>query len=545
MRAIPFRVVFIAGLGEGKFPSSERPSHLDLRAARRRPGDVSARERDKYLFLETLLSARDRMVLSYVARDELTGEALQPSSVVVELLEMIERGYLAGAERKLTVEHRLRRYDPAYFPELFERPQKSETSHGVSLAARREAQALAIGRTIRKQLPVAVPMLEPELLASVLGAEVFAQVERLSGLMQRADLAVPTEGDVPRIELSIQNLFRFLEAPLQGWARVLLRMRDDDLEADLLAQEDELFQTTPYDATVLLSTCFLEALEKGAFRMVQGALDRGPIAEVFDRRAEAFELLGKMPTALFQEAEREHHLAVLEQWWRALLKISRKAARGESPKTRVVRFGRAEEYASVDELLEPIVLELWLNDPPKKVRVELSGRTNPILDSPSGSLMLVRGAASSGGRAKREALRSFVDQAVLAASGRSIAPHEAVILGGDGGEPSTIAFAALTQQEARAWLGEVISDLLGRTHAYSLPADAAFEAVEHRVRSISDWIEEQRERVRAQRGTAFRIPWSRGPVPHPEDYPAPSEAEARAMIERRFRLFFEKKGRPK
>jgi exodeoxyribonuclease V gamma subunit len=545
MRAIPFRVVFITGLGEGKFPSSDRASHLDLRTARRKAGDVSARERDKYLFLETLLSARDRLVLSYVARDELTGEALQPSSVVIELLEMIERGYLAGARRKLTVEHRLRRYDASYFPELFDQPPSPGAVRAVSVAAQREARSLAIGRSIRKQLQAALPILDPRLLASVLGPEVFAQVERLSGLSSAkpASPAEAADAEVPRVELSIQNLFRFLEAPLQGWARVLLRMRDDEGEADLLAQEDELFQTGAYEATVLLGACFLEALEKGAFKMVQGGLARAPIEEVFNRRAEAFELLGKMPTAMFQEAEREHHLAVLEHWWRALLKVSRKAASGDSPKTRVLRFGRAEEHASIDELLEPIVLELWLNDPPKKVRVELSGRTTPILDSPAGSLMLVRGSASAGARARRESLRAFVDQAVLAAAGRSSAPHEAVILPGDGGEPATFSFGPLSQQEARAWLGEVVSDLLSGTHAYSLPAEAAFEAVEHRVRSISAWIDEQREKVRAQRGSAFKIRWSPGPVPHPEDYPAPPEDAARAMIERRFRPFFEKQGK--
>ena len=37
------------------------------------------------MFLETLLCARERLVLSYVARDELTGERLEPSSVILEL----------------------------------------------------------------------------------------------------------------------------------------------------------------------------------------------------------------------------------------------------------------------------------------------------------------------------------------------------------------------------------------------------------------------------------------------------------------------------
>jgi exodeoxyribonuclease V gamma subunit len=89
MRAIPFRVIFVLGLGHGMFPAAVRRPELDLRQARRAPGDVSPREQDLYLFLETLLSARERLVLSYVARDELTGEPLPPSSVLLELRELL------------------------------------------------------------------------------------------------------------------------------------------------------------------------------------------------------------------------------------------------------------------------------------------------------------------------------------------------------------------------------------------------------------------------------------------------------------------------
>jgi exodeoxyribonuclease V gamma subunit len=94
MRAIPFKVIFIAGLGEKQFPTADRKNLLDLRQARRHAGDVSPREQDNYMFLETMLSAREKLYLSYVGRDELTGDRLEPSSVVLELRHMLERGYV-------------------------------------------------------------------------------------------------------------------------------------------------------------------------------------------------------------------------------------------------------------------------------------------------------------------------------------------------------------------------------------------------------------------------------------------------------------------
>ena len=92
MRSLPFRVVFLCGLGEGRFPAVDGPNPLDLTLASRQAGDVSPRERDKYLFLETLVCARERLYLSYVARDAQTGDELAPSTVVHELMRHLHRG---------------------------------------------------------------------------------------------------------------------------------------------------------------------------------------------------------------------------------------------------------------------------------------------------------------------------------------------------------------------------------------------------------------------------------------------------------------------
>ena len=70
MRPIPFKLVFLMGMGEGRFPASYRKDHLDLRhipipmretvegrrVRERQIGDVSEPERDRYMFLETPVS---------------------------------------------------------------------------------------------------------------------------------------------------------------------------------------------------------------------------------------------------------------------------------------------------------------------------------------------------------------------------------------------------------------------------------------------------------------------------------------------------------
>lgn len=133
MRPIPFKVVFVTGLGEKYFPRSETRSPLDLRWAKREIGDVfSTREQDEYMFLETLISTREKFVLSYVSRDAQTGERLEPSPVVRELLFMIERGYTDAEGRDALVRTMpLRRWSAPQQPEELLPPEPVEPPEPV------------------------------------------------------------------------------------------------------------------------------------------------------------------------------------------------------------------------------------------------------------------------------------------------------------------------------------------------------------------------------------------------------------------------------
>ena len=91
MRSIPFRIVAVLGLNDGDFPRQRPPLGFDLMADDPpRPGDRSRRGDDNYLFLEALLSARDRLYLSFQGRDVRTNAERQPSLVLAELMSYLE-----------------------------------------------------------------------------------------------------------------------------------------------------------------------------------------------------------------------------------------------------------------------------------------------------------------------------------------------------------------------------------------------------------------------------------------------------------------------
>jgi exodeoxyribonuclease V gamma subunit len=84
MRAIPAKVICLIGMQHDAFPRKEELQTLDLL----KQGDYfpSRIDFDRYLFLEAILSAREKLIISYIGRDPFDHTELPPSSLVAELL---------------------------------------------------------------------------------------------------------------------------------------------------------------------------------------------------------------------------------------------------------------------------------------------------------------------------------------------------------------------------------------------------------------------------------------------------------------------------
>ena len=114
LRSIPARVVCLLGLDEKSFPRREKHLSFDLMAYKPHLGDRSARKDDRYLFLETLLSARDCFYVSYVGRGVKDNEPRLPSVLVCELLDYIGEHYFLDREKLITT-HPLQAFSWKYF----------------------------------------------------------------------------------------------------------------------------------------------------------------------------------------------------------------------------------------------------------------------------------------------------------------------------------------------------------------------------------------------------------------------------------------------
>lgn len=119
MRSIPFKMVAVLGLNDQDYPRSVTPNSLDLMRFKRRLGDRSRRDEDRYLFLEAILSARESLWLSYKSRDQKEDKPMTPSVVLAEFLDYLQAGFEREDGAKpldsLFTQHPLQPFNELYF----------------------------------------------------------------------------------------------------------------------------------------------------------------------------------------------------------------------------------------------------------------------------------------------------------------------------------------------------------------------------------------------------------------------------------------------
>jgi len=550
MRALPFRRVFVLGLEEGRFPGPAVLPSLDLRGlGRRRPLDLTPRDRDLYVFLETLVAPEEQLVLSWVARDAATGEPVAPAEPVAELEELVTAVYRPGPP------------DPSRPPLVTSPP-----------AARHRDPAL-------RQVAAAVrdEWLAAELAAAEAGSAGQA-LDLPGGEASTAWASTAATRTVPPLPerqpgeppptVSIATLRAFLECPMQGFGRHLLGAGEDDGEqAEAFGREDEPFRPSQLDHTVLLRQAFLAGrLDRGEGTSStteprgrpsddSGAPPEGSGAEAIGERrlqqgALALGYAARWPPGVLGEASLEEGRKVLAAW-----------GRGIGPETRltVTRLGPSRRRGVVaDDHRPPLVLRL---DPARAggaAACLLVGTTLPARlprfsgEAPASFVLRVRAPSGAGSERRRSLLRiglvGWLDHLVRSALGEGAgeaggdptAPPGGAgmdrslhVLSGEGGgtdgrearSATLLSLAPVSPGDARRYLAQLVEDLLGGgPHDFRLPIEAFAEAGPG-----DDARAVQRAIVDLDGAGACRF----GPFPEAAEARVPSTAEIASVEARR------------
>ncbi len=290
----------------------------------------------------------------------------------------------------------LRRFDDSYFTGQAGKEVGESVLANFSSAARQESQACALRKSLRDHCN-RVPRLTPDSLRRLDNS-----VVEWLGLCPIVVGRAQASGFVA---ISIRDVLAFLKCPLQGWARLMLRLRQDD-EEDQAVREDEPFATGRLGETILLREVFFDALGRGA---------QGPATDDFERlytlHVESRIRRGLIPIGLFGEAERQRHLTCLAGWNES---ARRRDLIGRSS-FQVYRFGHASEAERVDHIEAPIVLDVPVCGGTQPIRVKLHGCTELVADElPASITPVVKDRP-----AEKDFLAGFLDAVVLSAVART------------------------------------------------------------------------------------------------------------------------------
>lgn len=442
-RPVPFRALFALGLGEDGFPSSARPSALDVRRGRR-PGDVSPRERDRYAFFEAALATRGHLVLSYVGREPISGEVRGPSTVLHQLAEMLAP-YLGWtgdqAVAGLTVRHPLHRFDPRYHGGELpapHNPQATREHHAAQLRGLIERAAADAGR--------AVPSTRA-LRRALAAAPQLGPVARALGLGLGADLP-PSADDAP-VVVRLGALRKFLESAPQGWAQAVLRIGDDGDDGELIDVDEEPMALDPLHRAIVLREAF--------DRYLGGEPRQGALAAVWTRLRRT----GSAPVGVFGDVLRDDYQELINGWASEL-----DARGGRDQGFQITAFGRA--FSPGARVVPPLVIEVELGG--RARTIELVGQTE-TRGGQVGTLVL----APSKKVSDRHRLRAAFDHLVLSAAGLADLGSGHLIL--TAGKPESAHHDRWPRGQAKDHLALLLKDLFAEGHGYLMSLDMAVDAL--------------------------------------------------------------------
>jgi exodeoxyribonuclease V gamma subunit len=558
MRAIPFQHVFVLGLGEGRFAGARDERGLDLTRGARLKGDIEDSERDRYTFLETLLSARASLTISWVARDEATGEALAPASVVTQL-QSAAPGHL------VTIKPPLRRHEDtargavaasALIGMDDERRARSLGDHERSeldgdaplgpsmvlsafrmlVAADDPRRELLTWDALGKATSAAAPDSAPTKLAPSRLAPARLAPARLAPARRPTSVAqthLETSADSPPTDLTLrlEQVRQFLERPMQAAAEHALGQRG--------GPSRDRVDAPPMSLPRAMQTRLLR-------EVVQHALEANapPLDALLAARAARERARGRMPHGALGDRVIERLLVTAK----ALTSAARSIL-GDDRGVEGMRFGPGRRATEHRQLALP---RLDLGVGARGRRVLLLGEGHAWIADEGRTLMLLdpfgdpaAGDRRSRARLDQQLLRAFVDHAALACSHRALGVLARTIYVVSPTGSASAQLLPYEEQAARGWL-RALADELALGEAAFLPGEVVLgegQRIRSHDRGLLDSLVRALERARVKED---RLGELRGPVRDPKERPAPDDLLR--VVGRRFGPFFEHtqldRGRP-
>ncbi len=237
-RQVPFRIIYMMGMQEGVFPGVIDSSTLNLMRHSRMIGDVTRPDANRYLFLETLLSAREKIYITYVSKDLQKDKDYYPNSVVGQLITYLTAHVIQG-------DFLVPEVPPSGASDRYLSPGKAVPPRTDFIVSGEDSDFRPVNYS------------ESDLLI------LFRNAARTAGsgdalpsdikeiiLQKIPDFTIPAAGTIDREEtatLTVRDLANFLINPVESALRWHLGIYESDDEDRSIPEEEPFFTAYPHD----------------------------------------------------------------------------------------------------------------------------------------------------------------------------------------------------------------------------------------------------------------------------------------------------------
>ncbi|MBU1195880.1 MAG: exodeoxyribonuclease V subunit gamma [Proteobacteria bacterium] len=214
MRSIPYKIVALMGMDEKSFPRKQTSAGFDLIRKYPRFGDKSERDEDRQLFLETLLSARNQLIITYTGMSIKDNSQVPCSSVVSEFCDTLDHSFIFEDNYSYHVFHPLHPFDETYFLPDTTVPSYSGHQYKIALALQKKNN--------------------PQVLFADMG----------QSATQKAGVQIHKSVE-ETVEITLDSMIRFFKNPVQEYMKQTLDIQF--AVVDELSQDREAFTVSGLD----------------------------------------------------------------------------------------------------------------------------------------------------------------------------------------------------------------------------------------------------------------------------------------------------------
>jgi exodeoxyribonuclease V gamma subunit len=237
-RQVPFKIIYIMGMQEGAFPGIVDASTLNLMNYSRKIGDVSRPDANRYLFLETLLAAREKLYITYIYKDLQKDKGYYPNSVIGQFITYLKTHVISN-------EFIITEVPPSGNSERYLNPDPALLSCTDFIVSLTEGKYRPVNYTEQDLL-----ILYRNVLTSGDGNKnESADIrKRISEKVPDFSVPVPEQKENnENIAISLRELSQFLVNPIESSLRWHLGIYDEDDEDRTLPEDGPFFTKYPYD----------------------------------------------------------------------------------------------------------------------------------------------------------------------------------------------------------------------------------------------------------------------------------------------------------